>query len=84
MQNLLIMDEASEGLAPIILEEIRKQMNLLKERGLTTLIVEQNVGFALSLADRIYVLGARGTIVWETTPTDFRKSPELQHQYLGV
>lgn len=82
--RLLIMDEASEGLAPIVLAEIRTRMKLLKERGLTTLIVEQNVGFALDLADRIYVLGSHGSIVWETTSEEFRKSPELQLQYLGV
>lgn len=82
--RLLVMDEASEGLAPIILGEIRKQMKLLKEWGLTTLIVEQNVGFALELADRLYVLGTHGTVVWAPTPEEFRASPDLQHKYLGV
>ena len=80
--RLLIMDEASEGLAPIVLAEIRRRMKFLKERGLTTLIVEQSVGFALDLADRIYVLGAHGSIVWETTPAEFKMSPDLQYKYL--
>ncbi len=82
--RFLIMDEPSEGLAPIVLEEIRKRMRLLKERGLTTLIVEQNVGLALELADRIYVLGSQGFMVWTTTPEEFKKSPDLQQRYLGV
>lgn len=82
--RLLIMDEASEGLAPIILNEIRNRIKLLKQSELTIFIVEQNVGFALDLADRIYVLGSHGSIVWTATPDEFKQQPDLQQKYLGV
>lgn len=82
--RLLVMDEASEGLAPIILTDIRKRLKLLKEQGLTTLLVEQNVNMALELADRIFVLGSHGNIVWSVTPEEFQASPDLQQEHLGV
>ena len=80
---LLLLDEPSEGLAPLIVREIGRVMAQLKESGLSILLVEQNLGLALTLADRVYVL-SKGRVVFEGTPQALRASPELEQQYLGV
>jgi branched-chain amino acid transport system ATP-binding protein len=80
---LLLLDEPSEGLAPLIVREIGHVLMQLKVSGLSILLVEQNLGLALTLADRVYVL-SKGRVVFEGTPQALRAIPDLEQQYLGV
>ncbi len=81
--RLLLLDEPSEGLAPIIVETLRQQIAQLKETGLTILLAEQSIEFSLSLSDRIYVL-EKGHLRFEGTPEQFRADPSIQEKYLFV
>ncbi len=81
--DLLLMDEPSEGLAPVMVLELRHIIAQLKESGLSILLVEQNVAMALALADYAYIL-SRGEIVYESTPKELRDNEELKNKYLGV
>lgn len=81
--SLLLMDEPSEGLAPVIVQQLRDQMLLLKNDGLSMLLIEQQLGLALAVADEVYILD-KGTLVYHGTPTELRKSPETMHRFLGV
>lgn len=81
--NLLLMDEPSEGLAPIIVKEITRVIIQLKASGLSILLVEQNLGMALALADYIYIV-SKGTIVYESTPEELGKNNQIKNTYLGI
>lgn len=81
--ELLLLDEPSEGLAPLIVAEIGRIVAQLKEQGLSILLVEQNLNLALGVADRVYVMN-KGRIVFEGTPTNLREQEEVMHRYLGV
>lgn len=81
--DLLLMDEASEGLAPLIIEELSSVIKQLKGSGLSILLVEQNISLALSVADYVYIID-KGRIVYESTPEELRKNEEVQDLYLGV
>jgi branched-chain amino acid transport system ATP-binding protein len=81
--RLLLLDEPTEGLAPIIIRQIHDTLAELRGSGLTLLLVEQNFGFATSLADRVAVLG-RGRIAWEGTPAEIRADAETQARWLGI
>ena len=81
--ELLLLDEPSEGLAPMIVREIRRIMKELRQRGLSLLLVEQNLALAFSVADRVYVMN-KGQIVFEGTPAELQESEEVMHRYLGV
>ena len=81
--SLLLMDEPSEGLAPVIVQQLRDQMLLLKEDGLSMLLVEQQLGLALAVADEVYILD-KGTVVYQGSPQELRSSPDTMHRYLGV
>lgn len=81
--DLLLMDEPSEGLAPIVVQEITHIIKQLKESGLSILLVEQNFLMAMSLADYIYVI-SKGVIVYESTPGQLKNNEEVKSQYLGV
>jgi branched-chain amino acid transport system ATP-binding protein len=82
--RLLLMDEPSEGLAPIVIGQIRDRLQELKGGDLTILLVEQNLGLALKLADRIYVLGEGGHIAWEGLPADLDADADAKREHLGV
>ena len=82
--RVLLMDEPSEGLAPVVLKQIREHLMQLKEEGLAIFLVEQNLGLALRLCDRIYVLGEGGHIAWEGTPTALDADAEVKRVHLGV
>ncbi len=82
MPKILLLDEPSLGLAPIIIKDIFKAINDLRQRGLTLLIVEQNVRAALDIADRGYVL-QNGRIVLEGTTQSFLESDLVRSAYLG-
>ncbi|MDT6942524.1 ABC transporter ATP-binding protein [Brucella pseudogrignonensis] len=81
--RILLLDEPTEGLAPIIIKQIENTIIKLKALGFTILLVEQNVGFAHALADRNYIVET-GTIVDEVAAADFeRRLPSIQ-SYLGL
>jgi branched-chain amino acid transport system ATP-binding protein len=82
--TLLLMDEPSEGLAPILLRQIRERLEQLKGTELSILLVEQNLGLALRLCDRLYVLGEGGTIAWHGTPEELDRDDDTKRRHLGV
>ena len=81
--ELLILDEPTEGLAPIVVKDIRERLRLVKDTGMTVLLVEQNFRFATSLADQVYVLG-KGTIQWSGSAKAILEDEEVQRTWLGV
>ena len=82
--RVLLMDEPSEGLAPVVLKVIREHLTKLKTQGLAIFLVEQNLGLALRLCDRIYVLGEGGRIAWEGEPAALDADADVKHEHLGV
>jgi branched-chain amino acid transport system ATP-binding protein len=80
---LLVLDEPTEGLAPIIIKQIHDKLLELKKEGITMIIVEQNFGFATSLADNVCIIG-RGQVVWKGKAEAVRNDHDLQAQWLGV
>jgi branched-chain amino acid transport system ATP-binding protein len=82
--TLMLMDEPSEGLAPAIVKAVRERLEDLKGSGLSIFLVEQNLGLALRLCDRIYILGATGTTVWHGTPTELEGATTAMQEHLGV
>lgn len=81
--DLLLMDEPSEGLAPLLVREIGHIIGQLKESGFSILLVEQNLPMALAVADYVYVI-SKGVIVYHSTPQEFRDNDEVKAKYLGV
>ena len=81
--ELLLLDEPSEGLAPLVVDHLKGQIGRLKRDGLTILLAEQNVGFSLDLADRVYVL-EKGHIRFEGTAREFRDNDAVRQQYLAL
>ena len=81
--RLLLLDEATEGLAPRIRAEIWRVLATLKAAGQAILLVDKNIAPLLRLADRHYVL-ERGRTVWSGSSAELAAAPELQHRYLGV
>lgn len=81
--KLLILDEPTEGLAPVIVERIAAMIRTVKAAGMTMLLVEQNYPFAVSLAERVYVLG-KGRIRWHGATAALADNPEVTHAWLGV
>ncbi len=81
--KLLILDEATEGLAPLIREEIWKCLEGLKARGQSILVIDKNVDALTRIGDRHYIV-ERGKVVWQGTSAELGSNEEIQHQYLGV
>jgi branched-chain amino acid transport system ATP-binding protein len=81
--RLLILDEPTEGLAPIIIRQIHDKLVGLKSEGLTMILVEQNFSFATSLADDVSII-SRGKVVWHGEREGIRGNRQLQKQWLGV
>ncbi|WP_010322016.1 ABC transporter ATP-binding protein [Marinobacterium stanieri] len=81
--NILLLDEITEGLAPVIVQKLGEVLVKLKERGLTILLVEQNFRFAAPIADRHYVM-EHGHIVEEVHAHELEAKTELLNTYLGV
>jgi branched-chain amino acid transport system ATP-binding protein len=81
--RLLLLDEPSEGLAPVIVQQIGRTIRELKKRGFTVLLVEQNFRFAQTVADRHYVM-EHGRVVDMVANADLNASLDRLHQYLGV
>lgn len=80
---LIILDEATEGLAPLVREEIWRCLATLKEKGLAVLVIDKYVRNLVAIADRHYIL-ERGHIRWEGSSAELSAQPELWHRYLGV
>ncbi len=81
--DLLLMDEPTEGLAPLLVREVGRVITELKRSGLSILLVEQNLALALSVADRVHVL-SRGQIVHTGTPAELMGNDDVKTRYLGV
>jgi branched-chain amino acid transport system ATP-binding protein len=81
--RLLILDEATEGLAPLIRAEIYRSIERLKAEGLSILVIDKDVKALTRVADRHYVL-EKGRVVWSGTSSELSASPDTQHRYLGV
>lgn len=81
--DLLMLDEPTEGLAPIVVEELVAAIHTLKRERMTVLLVEQNLNVALELADRCYVLD-HGSVVMEGSAESIRTNDQLRHDLLGV
>ncbi len=81
--KVLLLDEPYEGLAPVIVDEIEKTLAVIKEQGITTVIVEQNAVRALQLADRAIILDTGG-IVFDGTASEVLDDAELRSEYLAI
>jgi branched-chain amino acid transport system ATP-binding protein len=81
--RMLLLDEPSEGLAPLIVREIGRALARLKGEGLSILLVEQNVPLALRVADRVYVM-SKGQIVYHGSPAELDANEEVKRRFLGV
>lgn len=81
--TLLLMDEPSEGLAPLIIREVGNIIKQLQQSGLSVLLVEQNFHLALGVADYIYVI-SKGEVVYQSTPEELRNNEEVKEKHLGV
>jgi len=81
--RLLVLDEATEGLAPLIRSEIWQCLTRLKAEGQSILLIDKNVEALIRIADRHYLI-ERGKVVWTGTSRALADAPEVQHRYLGV
>jgi branched-chain amino acid transport system ATP-binding protein len=81
--RLLILDEATEGLAPLIRAEIWRCLAALKTSGLAILVIDKNVGALIRVADRHFLI-ERGRVVWSGASRELAAAPEMQRRYLGV
>jgi len=81
--DLILLDEPSEGLAPLVIESMLLRLKQLKSAGQTVLISEQNLRFANELADRVYII-EKGQIPYQGTPAELNNLPEVRQQYLMV
>ena len=81
--DLLLMDEPTEGLAPLLVAQVAQAIGELKRAGLSILLVEQNLPMAAAVADRVHVLN-RGAIVYSGTPTELLADEDVKSRYLGV
>jgi branched-chain amino acid transport system ATP-binding protein len=81
--RLLLLDEITEGLAPVIVQALARVIRQLKERGFTIVLVEQNFRFAAPLADRHYIM-ERGRIAQALTAAELKAKTDMLHEYLGV
>ena len=81
--SLLLMDEPSEGLAPVIVERIGEIMAGLRSSGLSIFLVEQNYGLAVDLADIIYIL-SNGRVVWQGTASELEGTASVRETHLGI
>ena len=80
---LVLMDEPSEGLSPLMVERVGRNILDIRRLGLSILLVEQNVTMALAVADYVYVIN-RGVVVHESPPDSLRRNTEVTARYLGV
>jgi branched-chain amino acid transport system ATP-binding protein len=81
--RLLILDEATEGLAPLVRAEIWQCLATLKREGLTLVVIDKNINALLGLADRHYIV-EKGRIAWSGGSAALAAAPDVLHRYVGV
>ena len=81
--GLLILDEATEGLAPLVRADIWKVLEMLKSEGQSILVIDKNVDILSRIADRHYII-EKGRVVWTGSSTELRADETIRHRYLGV
>ena len=81
--RILLLDEPSEGLAPLIVQKINVILRNLKSEGLTIVLVEQNFALAMDLADHVIILG-KGRVRWSGTPSELTQAADIRQAWLGV
>ncbi|HUH00498.1 MAG TPA: ATP-binding cassette domain-containing protein, partial [Kofleriaceae bacterium] len=81
--RLLILDEATEGLAPLVRTDIFRSIGQLKAEGLSILVIDKDVRALTRVADRHYVL-EKGRVVWNGTSAELEAAQDVQHRYLGI
>jgi branched-chain amino acid transport system ATP-binding protein len=81
--SLLLMDEPSEGLAPVLVEQVGEIIASLRRGGLSIFLVEQNYGLAIDSADLIYIL-SNGRVVWQGTASELDRTAEVRETHLGI
>jgi branched-chain amino acid transport system ATP-binding protein len=81
--SLLLLDEPSEGLAPLVVDALAEAVRAVKDAGVGILLSEQNMGFAHAVADRVCLVD-QGRVAWEGTLADLAANAEVQHRYLAV
>jgi branched-chain amino acid transport system ATP-binding protein len=81
--RLIILDEATEGLAPLIRDEIWRCLSALKRAGQSIMVIDKNVEALIEIADRHYLI-ERGRVTWTGTSRELAGAPEVQHRYLGI
>ena len=81
--DLIMIDEPTEGLAPMIVDLVAEYLKELKNRGISVLLVEQKLAIALEISQRVYVMG-HGSIVFEGTPADLRSNATIRKEWLEV
>lgn len=81
--RILLLDEPTEGLMPMLVNGIRDEIKRINKTGVSVLLVEQNVRTALSVCSRVYIM-EKGVISYEGPSEDLRKNPEILQRYLGV
>jgi branched-chain amino acid transport system ATP-binding protein len=81
--ELLLLDEPSEGLAPIVVQQLGEQISKLRGEGMTILLCEQNARFSLNLSDRVYIL-EKGEVRYQGSVTDFKRDEEIYKTYLAL
>ena len=81
--DLLLLDEPTEGLAPVIVQDLSRVLHEVVNQDVTVIITEQNVDFALELSERAYII-QKGANAWEGTVEELRENEELMEQYLSV
>lgn len=81
--RLVVLDEPTEGLSPLLVRELHGVLQMVKARGSTLLLIEQRLKFAMALADRVVILN-KGKVVFESTPEQLETAEDVRHRYLGV
>jgi branched-chain amino acid transport system ATP-binding protein len=81
--KILLLDEPSEGLAPLVVETLREQLSRLKQSGLTMVLTEQNVRFVSALGDRVYIL-EKGMVRWTSSMREFLANEQIRQAHLAV
>ncbi|MBI3090794.1 MAG: ABC transporter ATP-binding protein [Candidatus Tectomicrobia bacterium] len=81
--ELLLLDEPTEGLAPLLVRELHALIRTLKDEGFSILLIEQNLPFALTLADHVHVM-SKGRIVYDAPPADLMHNEAVKSRYLGI
>jgi len=80
--ELLLLDEPSEGLAPIVVQQLGEQISKLRQEGVTILLCEQNARFSIDLSDRVYIL-EKGEVRYQGSAVDFKRDEEVYNAYLA-